>query len=55
MKKENRNGALVLYNAPVHDDRDLTYSNVKLVSFPPNTTSHYQLLDAGIIANFKKY
>ncbi|CAO0795924.1 unnamed protein product [Mucor circinelloides] len=52
MKKENRNVALVLDNAPVHD-RDLTYSNVKLVFLPPNTTSHYQPLDAGIIANFK--
>ncbi len=52
MKKENRNVALMLDNAPVHD-RDLTYSNVKLVFLPPNTTSHYQPLDAGIIADFK--
>lgn len=52
MKKENRNVALVLDNAPVHDP-NLTYSNVKLVFLPPNTTSHYQPLDAGIIANFK--
>ncbi|KAL9537627.1 hypothetical protein PS6_011716 [Mucor atramentarius] len=42
MKRENRNvAALVLDNAPVHD-RDLTYSNVKLVFLPPNiTTSHW--------------
>ncbi|EPB91869.1 hypothetical protein HMPREF1544_01378 [Mucor circinelloides 1006PhL] len=54
MKKKNRNVAFVLDNsAPVHD-RELAYSNVKLVFLPPNTTSHYNKpLDAGFIVNFK--
>lgn len=52
MAKEHRNVVLLIDNAPVHDER-LSLSNVKIVFLPPNTTAHYQPLDAGIIANFK--
>ncbi|KAG2204519.1 hypothetical protein INT46_000272 [Mucor plumbeus] len=54
MIKSNRNVVLLLDNAPVHDDK-LTFSNVKMVFLPPNSTAHYQPLDAGIIANFKNH
>ena len=54
MVKSNRNVVLLLDNAPVHDDK-LTFSNVKMVFLPPNSTAHYQPLDAGIIANFKNH
>ncbi|CEP09176.1 hypothetical protein [Parasitella parasitica] len=54
MIREGRNVLLLLDNAPVHDS-SFILSNVKLLFLPPNTTSHTQPLDAGIIANFKNH
>ena len=51
--EDGRHIALVLDNATCHPDIPL--SNIKLVYLPPNTTSHTQPLDAGIIANFKSH
>ena len=51
LSKVGRKIALVLDNAPCHPK--LTLSNIELVFLPPNTTSHLQPLDQGIIANFK--
>lgn len=52
MKKAGRKVVLFLDNAAPHPD--LTLSNVKLIFFPPNTTSVCQPLDLGIIKNFKE-
>ena len=46
--------ALVLDNATCHP-ADIVLSNIKLVFLPPNTTSHTQPMDKGIIANFKRH
>lgn len=51
MKKQNRKVLLFLDNATSHPKVPL--ENVKLVFLPPNTTSHCQPLDQGIIQNFK--
>ena len=52
MRSKNRNVALLLDNAPSHKmSAELT--NVKVIMLPPNTTSHIQPMDAGIINNFK--
>ena len=51
LSKEGRKIALVLDNAPCHPD--LSLSNIHLEFLPPNTTSHLQPLNQGIIANFK--
>jgi hypothetical protein len=52
MKKNNRKILLFLDNAPCHTiNNDL--SNVKVIFFPPNTTSKCQPLDQGIIHSFK--
>ena len=54
MKKNNRKILLFIDNAPCHIiDQDL--SNVKVVFFPPNTTSKCQPLDQGVIRSFKCY
>jgi hypothetical protein len=53
MRKANRKVLVLLDNASVHDT-SLNLSNVKFLYLPPNTTSHLQPLDAGIIAFFKK-
>ncbi len=53
MRQENRKVLLLLENAPVHPNLEL--SNVKMLFFPPNTTAGCQPLDAGIIKNFKVY
>ncbi|UYV66199.1 hypothetical protein LAZ67_4000679 [Cordylochernes scorpioides] len=44
---------LILDNAP--GDPNLEHPNIKVVFFPPNTTSLIQPLDQGIISTFKKY
>ncbi|CAF1616651.1 unnamed protein product [Didymodactylos carnosus] len=52
MKKKKRKNLLFLDNAPCHViNQDL--SNIKLVFFPPNTTSKCQPLDHGVIHSFK--
>ncbi|OAD04157.1 Homeodomain-like DNA binding domain-containing transcription factor [Mucor lusitanicus CBS 277.49] len=52
MIKRKKKVLMLLDNAKVHEvDRE--FSNVKLMFLPPNTTSHCQPLDQGIIANFK--
>ncbi|UYV64091.1 hypothetical protein LAZ67_2006550 [Cordylochernes scorpioides] len=43
---------LILDNAPGHPN--LEHPNIKVVFFPPNTTSLIQPLDQGIISTFKK-
>ncbi len=47
MKRQNRDIRLFIDNCAAHPD--VTLSNVKLRFLPPNTTSHLQPLDAGII------
>lgn len=51
MKRQKRNVALLLDNAPCHPQIEL--SNVELFFLPPNTTAATQPLDAGIRKNFK--
>ncbi|CAI6352429.1 unnamed protein product [Macrosiphum euphorbiae] len=51
MKKQKRKIILFLDNATSHPD--LKLQNINLVFLPPNTTSHCQPLDQGIIQNFK--
>ena len=43
---------LLIDDAPSHKIPSL--QNVEIMTLPPNTTSVYQPLDAGIIAAFKK-
>ncbi|KAG2215771.1 hypothetical protein INT45_009412, partial [Circinella minor] len=45
---------LLMDNAPSHKNLDIKLENIEICMLPPNTTSHYQPLDAGIIAAFKK-
>jgi hypothetical protein len=51
MQIENWKALILLDNAPCHPKMEL--SNVKLVFLPPNTIARTQLLDYGIIRNFK--
>ena len=52
MAAKQRHILLLLDNAPSHIYRiDLTYVQIEML--PPNTTSHIQPMDAGIIKNFK--
>jgi len=51
MKKEKRRVILFLDNATSHPK--IALENVKVVFLPPNTTSHCQPMDQGIIQNFK--
>ena len=52
MKKNSRQILLFLDNAPCHPV-DVQLSNIKLIFFPPNTTSTVQPLDQGVIKSFK--
>ncbi len=51
MQIENQKALIFLDNASCHPEMEL--SNIKLVFLPPNTTEWTQLLDCGIIRNFK--
>ena len=46
--------ALVIDNATCHPKLD-DLVNIELVFLPPNTTSHSQPMDQGVIANFKHH
>ena len=50
---QKRRIALVIDNATCHPKLDLV--NIELVFLPPNTTSHSQPMDQGVIANFKRH
>ena len=54
MKRNNRKILLFLDNAPCHMFTQ-DFSNIKVVFFPPNTTSKCQPLDQGVIKSFKCY
>jgi hypothetical protein len=54
MRLQNRKILLLADNAPVHITNENTQlTNVTLHFLPPNTTSHLQPCDAGIINSFK--
>ena len=54
MVKENKNILLLFDNAPVHIlDESTLLTNITLHHLPPNTTTHLQPADAGIINSFK--
>ena len=54
MRLQNRKILLLVDNAPVHIvDEDVNLTNVTVHFLPPNTTSHLQPCDAGIINSFK--
>ena len=53
MKKENRHIAMILDNFQGHKIDDM--SNLRLFFLPPNTTSHSQPFDGGIIKNFRDF
>lgn len=51
---QNRKVLLFLDNAASHPV-NLKLKNIKIIFLPPNTTSHCQPLDQGIIKNFKTF
>ena len=54
MRWQNRNILLLADNAPTHIiNETIQLSNINVHFLPPNTTSHLQPLDAGIINSFK--
>ncbi len=54
MRRQNRNILLLVDNAPTHALYETTYlTNITIKYLPPNTTSHLQPCDQGIINNFK--
>ncbi|GBC15082.2 CENP-B homolog protein 2-like [Rhizophagus irregularis DAOM 181602=DAOM 197198] len=54
IRLQNRNILLLVDNAPVHIiNEDVNLTNVVVHFLPPNTTSHLQPCDAGIINSFK--
>ena len=55
MKLQNRKVLLLLDNAPSHIVPGTDLSNVVVHFLPPNTTSHIQPMDAGIINAFKAH
>ena len=54
MGKQPRQVLLLLDNDPTHAVQTLDLTNVTVMFWPSNTTSHIQPMDAGIIAVFKK-
>jgi hypothetical protein len=52
MKAEKRNVALIIDNCPAHVKVE-SLSNITIFFLPPNTTSHTQPMDAGVIHNMK--
>jgi len=55
MRRKNKKILLLLDNAGVHGKEHDSLSNVTVKYLPPNTTTHLQPLDAGIIASFKAH
>lgn len=54
MRRENRNILLLVDNAPTHALYETTHlTNITIHHLPPNTTSHLQPCDQGIIHSFK--
>ena len=54
MRRQNRKILLLVDNAPTHALYETTHlTNVTIEHLPPNTTSHLQLCDQGIIKSFK--
>ncbi|KAE8957317.1 hypothetical protein PR001_g31417, partial [Phytophthora rubi] len=53
MRAAQRHILLLVDNVSSHAHGDLVLTNVQVESLPPNTTTHLQPLDAGIIASFK--
>ena len=53
MRRQERHMVILLDNCSSHP-KDISLTNVKLVYLPPNTTSHLQPLDAGIISIVKR-
>ena len=53
MMSENRHIAMILDNFQGHKIEDM--SNLQLFFLPPNTTSHSQPFDGGIIKNFREF
>jgi hypothetical protein len=54
MRNQNRHILLLIDNASTHNITNIDQlSNVTIHHLPPNTTSHLQPLDAGIINSFK--
>lgn len=54
MRRQNRNILLLVDNAPTHALYETTHlTNVTIEHLPPNTTSHLQPCDQGIINSFK--
>lgn len=55
MIRKNKKILLLVDNCPSHIVPEPEPSNVQVHFLPPNTTSHIQPMDAGIIHNFKAY
>jgi hypothetical protein len=55
MRRKDKNILLLIDNAGPHGKTPPNLSNVTIKYLPPNTTSHLQPLDAGIIAAFKAH
>ena len=54
MRRQNRNILLLVNNASTHALYETTYlTNITIKYLPPNTTSHLQPCDQGIINSFK--